>query len=254
MEEKNIKKEAVKDSTKTTGDISLEQIKKMNLFEKMMRITSEMPIIEKKMEVNASSTRTYKAVGELDVLNAVKPLEEKYRVWSYPCKREKELFEIPRREGVFIRISSVYRFVNIDNPTEFIDIDSYGDGIDSMDKAPGKAMTYADKYALMKAYKISTGDDPDAEGSADLEKELKKASEPKKAKAASPNLNAPATKEQLDAIVKHMAKERIPAMLGYYKHNDMSEMTYGEASEAIRKLKEEGAAARAAKVPAQTQA
>ena len=28
-----------------------------------------------------------------------------------------------------------------------------------------KAMTYADKYALMKAYKISTGDDPDKEAS-----------------------------------------------------------------------------------------
>ena len=33
--------------------------------------------------------------------------------------------------------------------------------MDTQDKATGKAMTYADKYALMKAYKITTGDDPD---------------------------------------------------------------------------------------------
>ena len=37
------------------------------------------------------------------------------------------------------------------------------------DKAPGKAMTYADKYALMKAYKMVTGDDPDQNASDDLE-------------------------------------------------------------------------------------
>ena len=58
-----------------------------------------------------------------------------------------------------MRIEITYRFINIDNPSEFIDIKSYGDGLDTGDKAPGKAMTYGDKYALMKAYKISTGDD-----------------------------------------------------------------------------------------------
>ena len=34
-------------------------------------------------------------------------------------------------------------------------------------KHHGKAMTYADKYALMKAYKIMTGDDPDQNKSPD---------------------------------------------------------------------------------------
>ena len=38
---------------------------------------------------------------------------------------------------------------------------TFAEGIDAQDKGSGKAMTYGDKYALMKAYKISTGDDPD---------------------------------------------------------------------------------------------
>jgi len=50
----------------------------------------------------------------------------------------------------------------VDKPEEYLDITTYGDGIDSQDKAPGKAMTYGDKYALLKAYKIRTGEDPDA--------------------------------------------------------------------------------------------
>ena len=35
-------------------------------------------------------------------------------------------------------------------------------------------MTYADKYALMKAYKISTGDDPDKEASEETPKHQSK--------------------------------------------------------------------------------
>lgn len=70
------------------------------------------------------------------------------------------------------RIKTVYRFINIDNPTDFMETTTFAEGIDSQDKGSGKAMTYADKYALMKSYKISTGEDVD-EG-ADAE-ELEKA-------------------------------------------------------------------------------
>lgn len=77
-----------------------------------------------------------------------------------------------------MRIQTVYRFINIDKPEEFIDVTTYGDGVDAMDKAPGKAMTYADKYALMKAYKISTGDDPDKEASEEQKPKQQKAPEP----------------------------------------------------------------------------
>ena len=72
------------------------------------------------------------------------------------------------RKQLFMRVETVYRFVNIDKPDEYIDITTYGDGVDTQDKAPGKAMTYGDKYALLKAYKIQTGDDPDQNASEDL--------------------------------------------------------------------------------------
>jgi hypothetical protein len=59
------------------------------------------------------------------------------------------------------RIETIYRFVNIEKPDEYIETVTFAEGIDTQDKGSGKAMTYADKYALMKGYKISTGDDPD---------------------------------------------------------------------------------------------
>ena len=59
------------------------------------------------------------------------------------------------------RIETTYRFVNIDNPEEYVDTTALAEGIDSQDKGSGKAMTYSDKYALMKCYKVSTGEDVD---------------------------------------------------------------------------------------------
>lgn len=147
----------------------------MNLFQKMSAITKEIATVGKNLEVELPNNKGYKAVSEVDVLKAVKPAEEKYGVYSYPAKREiVESGEIVNqtkygeRKSLFVRVETVYRFVNVDEPSEYIEVTTYGDGVDSQDKAPGKAMTYADKYALLKAYKIQTGDDPDAEGSGDL--------------------------------------------------------------------------------------
>ena len=65
-----------------------EEIKKMNIYEKMSLITEEIGVIEKGLVVSISKTNSYKAVSERDVLDGVKPIEKKYRVYSYPVKRE----------------------------------------------------------------------------------------------------------------------------------------------------------------------
>lgn len=53
------------------------------------------------------------------------------------------------------------RFFNIDNPGDFIQVRGFGQGIDHQDKGPGKAVSYACKYILLKAFMLETGDDPD---------------------------------------------------------------------------------------------
>ena len=148
-----------------------EDIKKLNIYEKLSLIENEIGVVEKCLNVSMGKG-SYKAVSERDVLDAIKPIEQKYRVYSYPCDTEiinNEVLEKNNNYGTttsqFLRLKRVYRFVNIDKPDEYVDVVSYGDGIDTGDKAPGKAMTYADKYALMKAYKLSTGDDPDKDAS-----------------------------------------------------------------------------------------
>lgn len=152
------------------------EIKEMNIYEKIAKVIEEMEVVAKGLKVEINKTRSYNAVSERDILDAVKPLETKYRIYSYPVKRtitDRDVLikeseyngNITKTNTLFMRIDTIYRFVNIDKPEEYIETIVYGDGLDTGDKAPGKAMTYADKYALMKTYKISTGDDPDKEAS-----------------------------------------------------------------------------------------
>lgn len=153
-----------------------EEVKKLNVYQRLLLIQNELTNVAKNLSVGVGKS-SYKAVGEADVLKAVKPLEAKYGVYSYPASRrivesavlENEATDYNNnkviKKSFFERIETVYRFVNVDNPSEYIEITSYGDGIDTGDKSVGKACTYADKYALLKAYKIITGDDPDQDES-----------------------------------------------------------------------------------------
>lgn len=223
-----------------------EKIKELNIYEKLSLITDEIGIIEKNLNVQVNKNASYKAVSERDVLDNVKPIEKKYRVYSYPAKREvidKDVLvketeftdsrtddtKITRTNSLFMRIETKYRFVNIDNPSDYIETTVYGDGVDTGDKAPGKAMTYADKYALMKAYKLSTGDDPDKDPSPEngYKKSQKSEAKTKTVAKASP--------KQIELIQSLVSN--IPAMLEYYKVAKIEDLTITQASEIITKKK-----------------
>ena len=172
----------------------------MNIYQKMLEATNRINRVAKNLKVGVGNSQ-YKAVGEADVLEAVKPIEVELGIYSFPLSRkiiDTNVFtttseyngKTTEKNNLFMRLETVYRFINTDNPDEFVDITTYGDGVDPQDKAPGKAMTYSDKYALLKAYKIETGEDPD-----------QKASEPMK-KADRPADPPQAVKDEADKIAK----------------------------------------------------
>lgn len=179
----------------------------MNIYEKMAAITAELQTVAKNLTVQTTKTSSYKAVSERDILDAVKPLEAKHGVYSYPVSRtvlESNLLEsesefqgkVTKKTTFMTRIETVYRFVNIEKPDEYIETTTFAEGIDSQDKGSGKAMTYADKYALMKAYKISTGDDPDQ--TASEETSYKKAAQKPKEKTPREQLIAKLHEKGID--------------------------------------------------------
>lgn len=179
----------------------------MNLYEKMSAITAELQTVAKNLTVQQTKTSSYKAVSERDILDAVKPLEAKYGIYSYPAKRtilESNMLEsesewqgkVTKKTTFMTRIETVYRFVNVEKPDEFIETTTFAEGIDTQDKGSGKAMTYGDKYALMKAYKISTGDDPDQTASEETKYTAKQRTQ---APAQAPAQKEPTPRERLIA-------------------------------------------------------
>lgn len=65
------------------------------------------------------------------------------------------------QDGNRTEVTLAVRFVNIDKPEDFVEVESFGYGIDPQDKGPGKAVSYAFKYALLKTFCLETGDDPE---------------------------------------------------------------------------------------------
>lgn len=209
----------------------------LNIYQRMSAITSELQTVAKNLSVDTGKGKSYKAVSERDIIDAVKPIEIKYGVYSYPYDREiieSEMLEqetnYGKRTSFYKVLATIYRFVNVDKPEEYIDIKSYSTGLDSGDKADGKAMTYGDKYALMKAYKISTGDDPDAKASEDS-KFTKAGTTPSK-----PILATDSAKKTIVNLCKTMNVDVYEMLAGVgYKEGD--KLTRDQADEVLARLK-----------------
>ena len=65
------------------------------------------------------------------------------------------------QDGNRTEVDVAVDFVNVDAPDDRVSIHAFGYGIDPQDKGPGKAISYAVKYAYLKAFALETGDDPE---------------------------------------------------------------------------------------------
>lgn len=156
--------------------------KEMNIHEKIQAVSIEVMNIEKDMTVGEGRF-SYKAVSDNVVTLAVKRAERKYRINSIPVKQEiidTQIVKVIRSKGnegtdYVDTIKTTIEITDLDKPEDKVYVESCGRGLDSGDKGLGKAMTYARKYALLNAYKIATGEDPDGDRSEDT----KQASEDK---------------------------------------------------------------------------
>lgn len=202
-----------------------------NIFQRMAKATFDLGTVGKNLDVSTGGG-TYKAVSERDVLNAVKKVEAEHGIYSYPMSRKVIADDVlisqtqkGEKRNLFMRVETIYRFVNIDKPDEFIDVVSYGDGVDPQDKAPGKAMTYSDKYALLKAYKIETGDDPDQEGSQEHNERQKRTEAKPAPKFASDAL--------IDVIMERATGEQITEIQLAYGIKNVAQLTEIQANQVI---------------------
>ena len=124
---------------------------RMNILQRLNRVMQAVTYVQKEKKQGMN----YSIVSHDVVTAKVRPHLVEHGVVYFPVWQEVE------QQGNRTQVKMAVRFASIDEPDDYIDVMSIGYGIDTQDKGPGKAISYAVKYALLKALGLETGDDPD---------------------------------------------------------------------------------------------
>ncbi len=124
-----------------------------NIHQRLAAVMAEVSYIQKEKK----SGMNYTIVSHDAVTAKVRPALLSNGIVYYPIRCEHQ------HNGNRAECSMTVRFVNVDDPADCFEVPTFGYGIDQQDKGPGKAMSYAVKYALLKALGLETGDDPDTD-------------------------------------------------------------------------------------------
>ncbi len=123
---------------------------KKNIYQRLSAVMSEVKGINKgPKKVNGQ----YSFVSHDAVAAALHDPFVKHGIML--CTSVEEMNQDGNRTSVKLKCT----FVNIDDPKEFVVVWARGYGICSQDKGPGKAISYAFKYCLLKMFCLETGDD-----------------------------------------------------------------------------------------------
>lgn len=143
----------------------------MNIYQKISEVMKAIEYLAKDDKVEFANTK-YKAISEEKVTTAVRKELIKQGIVIIPIMQEATVTELIRSEKSVNQRADVhtkYKIQNIDDVNDFIEVESNGSGVDTQDKAVGKAMTYAYKYMLLRTFAIPTGEDPDKISSAETD-------------------------------------------------------------------------------------
>jgi hypothetical protein len=145
-------------SLKTVGQIieQSDERRGLNIAQRIAAVMGEVDYVQKEKKAGMQ----YTIVSHDAVTAKVRPLLHKHGVVYYP--RDLHVSQ----DGNRTQARFTVRFENIDDRSDHIDVETFGYGVDSQDKGPGKAMSYGVKYALLKVLGLETGDDPDTDQSA----------------------------------------------------------------------------------------
>lgn len=151
---------------------------KAEIVKAILKVMEEVKGIDKSMTVG-SGQYSYKGVSDQEVKKVIGASMQKNGLTIIPTELEAEATvskwtdiyngQEKRKQSIFTEVKTKYLLMH--KSGESIELCGYGQGIDSQDKAAGKATTYALKYCLLYTFLVPTGkiDDADTEHSNNIE-------------------------------------------------------------------------------------
>lgn len=134
----------------------------MNLLQRINEVRKAIDYIQKDKSVSTGGG-SYRAVTHDTVTALVRPAMVEHGIVCWPNLVDS--LSVPKDEGSKqFRYEATYdfQFCNIEDRADFLTIRIQAHAMDNADKAPGKALSYAMKYALLKLFNIETGDDEES--------------------------------------------------------------------------------------------
>lgn len=133
-----------------------------NVHEAICNVMKEVGYVQKE----TSPRLSYSYAGEAALITALRPAMITNQLVCYPVKQEGDYQDFKTKGGTPMHRCTgivIFRFVHAPSDTS-AEVQLRGECMDAGDKASGKALTVALKYALRQTFLIETGDDPDAPG------------------------------------------------------------------------------------------
>ena len=127
----------------------------LNLHQRLHAAMGVVKYIQKDSTIKLKSGGRFKVITHDAVTAKVRPAVLKQGIVYYPIEIIRT--QVGNRTDVDLKV----RFVNIDNPGDYIDVPGIASAITNEDKGPGMAVSYAVKYCLLKALGLETGEDAD---------------------------------------------------------------------------------------------
>lgn len=130
-----------------------------NLIQKCASVMASLAHVPKR---GHNSFHNYDYATEADIADAVRESMAREGVMLIPSVEKCDFRDAPTKSGMERGVTLTVKY-RLTDGTDSIEFNIIGEGQDRGDKATYKAMTGATKYALLKLFLISTGDDPEAD-------------------------------------------------------------------------------------------
>lgn len=139
----------------------------LNLFQRINEVRKVVDYVKKDKDVGTGSG-SYRAVTHDMVTAITRDHMVTHGIVCYPSLVE-STFNLPlvgtdgnTAKQRLYEATYDFFFVNADAPDDKIVVRIQAHAMDNADKAPGKALSYAKKYAILKLFEIETGEDEES--------------------------------------------------------------------------------------------
>lgn len=206
---------------------------KLNLYQKIVEVRKSIGGIYKDNTAGKGSKFSYNYVSESQILSKISDEMDNQNLLLIPSITHRET----RKEGnqYIVELDLNYKWINGDNPTEILEIPYFTAGQQSdASKALGTALTYGNRYFLLKMFNLATDeDDADAK---EINKPQKRAPKQDSGKLELVKMNADVLAKILTSKENNQTREDI--INAYTKGANLNDFSNEQLTQLADRIKE----------------